>query len=466
MVAADVTLYFAYGAPLNMGVLASIFETNIGEVYSMSLTIFPVALVSLIVFMFLLSKSSIEMRRGTKIKLIYSLSFMIINLTIFPIVLVLVRQTSYRTFPEMVSEYKIAPLIFYSQVLSMKYPFVTGDIPMIASYFNEMAKFRSAIDKERFLPEGITYKENSTNPDKIILIMGESSSCMNYSLYGYGVKTTPFLDSLSVEEGLLTHYKNVIAPASFTREAVTLTMSFATPKDRAPFFDEKHILNIAKDKGYEIGWISNNGRLGVNDSYIGMIAATADFSAYRDEAVKDDLRLIPLFETNVKPGVRQFIVVHLKGSHESYRDKYDKVDTAALGSDGETIEYDKSIHHTDRTLSGIYRLVKDLDENVLIYYLSDHGEVVNRGHAIMNKFKDQFKIPLILIQNRPFMDTDSIINKYYDNEGRLNSVGTPYILSEIMGYDIPNDLVEKSKEDGKYILQPDGSVILYNNIVN
>lgn len=461
LIAIDAGLFYAYKNPMNFGVIASIFETDIAEAYSMSKLVLLPGLLALGLSFFLLYKSSLEIRKKKTVNPVTSMAIILIGTFLLPVYL---DMKAFDESPKMTMEAikTSAPLVF-AGTIPVKYPFILGDIFITAAYLDEMARFRENSNKIKTLPEGITYNSTDTVPGKIIVIIGESSLRSHYSLYGYNAGTTPFLDSISTHTHLLNYYDNVISPASYTRDALRICMSFATPLDKDAFFDKKDVLNMASDAGYRTSWISNQTKFGLNDTHIGMIAANADTSIYLEDIRREDLKLIPLLKEEIKPGTKQFIVLHLNGSHMAYKDQYDEEDTKALGSTGPTIDYDKTIHHTDRVLKGVFGLIENLDENVLIYYTSDHGEIVNEGHAKLNGWKCQFEVPLIIMQNKPVKDTDSIISKYY-SDNLLNTSTTPYILGEFMGYQVNNNLIEKVKEENKYIYQVDGSVITFDKI--
>ncbi|NDW17455.1 hypothetical protein D0T53_00825 [Dysgonomonas sp. 216] len=466
LITVDTTLMLVYNNPLNYGVIASIFETNISETLSMGKFIFPIGITVLILISYLIIKTTAEFKRRKQLKLYLTIPTFLILLFIVPPILDYQGSINSSNLKSYTKTFWKDPLLLYSNIIYVKYPLVINDIFVTISYFDEMKKYKNEILSDKVLPEGISLDKNNTNkPDKIIFVIGESSYSAHYSLYGYSIKTTPSLDSLYNNTNLLSFYKNIISSASYTRDALRIALSFATPHEEQPFINQKNILNLAKDAGYETSWISNHGKYGLHNTFLGMVASHADYKYYED--TNNDLDLIPLLQQQLKDSNKQqFITVHLRGSHKSYSDKFDKQDTQMLGSEGKTIDYDKSIHHTDRVLKKIVELTNDSCFKSVIYYFSDHGEVINTGHAILNKWKCQYQVPLVLIQNKPFLDTDNIIRKYYDSRNRINTNATPYILGEIMGYSITDSLVEKTKRDGLYIYQADGSVILFDNIVD
>lgn len=455
-------LFYVYHNPMNYGVIASIIATNFTEAIDMIKIALPFGLLTLVMFGFLLYKSSTELKKVKNKKVYFSIPIIIIILFIYP-PFSFIKEGG-MPVEDVKSDLRTQPATLYYSLTNMKYPFIISDLFLIASYYEHISKFKKEANKPKSLPAGVML-EKEGDFDKIIVVIGESAVDNHLSLYGYPLKTTPFLDSLSVKSNLLSYYKNVIAPAPYTLESLRISLSFSTALDIEPFFEKKNIFHLAKDAGYETAWVSSLPQFGISNSAISEIASNADIGIYEADSVADDLGLKRKLSPILKNNKKQFIALHLIGSHLDYKRRYDAVDSEFLGFEGETIDYDKTIHHTDRVLSSIFNLFKNEGESVLIYYFSDHGEVINKGHAIPNRYKVQYQIPLVALQNKETINTDSIILKYYNTEtGRLSTSSNIYILSEILGYSVDESLIKKARIDGEYLYQPYGTPCLYEQI--
>jgi heptose-I-phosphate ethanolaminephosphotransferase len=460
----DTGLMYFYKAPMQSGVSASIFETNATEIGSDFADVWFVWLPAFSLYCFLAIKASGEILRKTKKIISISVLCLLADIAgVFVLPLFVEKKDFQDIEDDIITSSFIA---YYASKIPAKYPFVTGSLFLTGAYFEETAKIKASRENRKELPEGISFQAGlSKNTAKIIVVVGESALREHHSLYGYPAPTTPFLDSLSnVDKRLLSYYEHVISPASYTREVLRMTFSYATPSNVRPFTEYKNLIRLAKDSGYKTGWISAQNESGWYNSIVSLIARTADTCCFHPV---DDLDLIPCIKLCIQKGRKQFIVVHINGSHWDYADRFDGEDTKALGDTSSF--YDRTIHHTDHVLSEIYRIARSFDENVLLYYYSDHGEVVGEkkyaGHGINYKFKAQYHVPLIIMQNRPFINADSIVNKYYDGlTGRLSTSSNMYILGELMGYQTSDSLIEKSKMDGRYVRQGDGAHILYEDI--
>lgn len=461
----EVGLFYIYRNPLNYGIVASIFATNTDEAGDIIKMILPVSIVTLFISLFLLSKASAELRQLSRKALIASVITFFVLFFIIPSISISIQTTENKDEVNKLHEKTTLPVTKLYQKLYTKYPFIWGDILISSSFLEQTRMFNNDSNKNKLLLSGITYEGNS-QIDRFILVIGESATYHNFSLYGYPIKTTPFLDSLSIHNELLHKYDKVISPASYTIEALKISLSFASPINLAPFYDNKNIINIANDAGYKTIWLSSHSKHNNLDSYISTIAVNSNETFFQDLG-SDDLGLLSPLKSVLKRKEKQFIVLHLIGSHTPYQKRYDKIDEEALKDVREYTDYDRSIHHTDRVLSGIYNEIKNKEENIVILYYSDHGEIINKGHAILNKYKVQYQVPLVIMQNKPIFDPNTIIEKYYNkNSGILNTSSNAYIISEILGYEISDSLINKARIEGEYVSQPDEKRIKYNQVID
>lgn len=450
LVTGAIVFRFFYSSPINIGAIASVFETNATEALGVGLPMLPAILLVFCV-VFLLTFLSVKELRRLKIKLQY-LTDAVVLVTVSAIILIPVCITGARK-AQFDNFIKKNPVLYLENRLAWRLPLVVAPSLSMSCYFSEMAKFREQLNRKRTLPEYIYLnKEADSNlPKTLFVVIGESSIPDHYSLYGYDVKTTPFLESLLPDK---LFYYNAISPAPFTRDALRLTLSFATPDEREPFYENENNVGLANLAGFESYWISNQNIVGLDDSYIGMLASYANTTLFYDYKV-DDLDLISKVKELYDPSEKQIFYIHLKGSHMPYIG-YDEFDTEALGDKGEFVEYDKTIHHTDRVLKDLYSLLEsNEDSNSLIFYYSDHGEVVNQGHGFFISDDVQFRIPFIAIPVGTTFNVDPIIRKYFTND-YFNTVNLNFLLAESMGYRVKDEYVMQARRDGLYVQHVDG----------
>lgn len=454
---------FAFEADISLGAMASIFETTPAEAVSM-MKGGPLlwGLIGLAISVALLYLSEKELK-NVKIPLKYIFIGYLAYLLLF-LPAICYKRIVWEEEEDLFME---TPVRVTQDKVNMYAPLVYGNILTIMAYQEEMHQMRKFInDKDKVLPEGIIYNDTIQAPEKIYLVIGESVYRNHMSLYGYKRKTTPFADSLAhIENSPMSYYMG-LAPAAFTRNVLRIALSFASPRDLKPFKEQKTLLNLANDAGYKTYWISNQGKSGIQDTYLGYLAAGAEEQVFPTGGylADDDFRLIPILQEKHKAGQKQFFVIHLVGSHNDYSDRYDAIDAAVItGEKSLTLDYDRSIHHTDRVLHQIYDIMRQ-NSTAYFYYFSDHGEVIGKGHGLWKHGKEQYEIPLLTIRQGHF-GNGNVVDKYVDKATNLiNNSSTVYILAEIMGYEIPQRYIDQSVEDGRYVRHADQSYSSFSDI--
>jgi glucan phosphoethanolaminetransferase (alkaline phosphatase superfamily) len=270
--------------------------------------------------------------------------------------------------------------------------------------------------------------------DKVIVVMGESANKSHMSLYGYTIPTTPFLDSLQ-QSGHLYVF-NAIAPTNQTRYSLPIDLTEAN----VHYYENRYlhscsILTNFKANNYETYWISNQGRVGKNDSSISSMAYEANTSFFANmnylEAKTDDVLVDYLNKLRPNPG-KEMYLVHIMGSHSDYVNRYNKENALFKNAKNIVEEYDNSIHYSDYILSQIFERFKN--EKVLLIYISDHGENINlenNGHGFLPPFKDEYTVPFVIYSNVKNPRLDEI---YKDNKkGYFNLENFNYIVQYVSG---------------------------------
>ena len=232
----------------------------------------------------------------------------------------------------------------------------------------DIATLPSSIDPET--------SENFT----VVLVIGELARADHLSLNGYLRDTNPYLKR---ETGLI-NFNDVISCDAYSRVAVPCLLTRATLKNKDLRLRETSLLNIAKKHGFQVTWISNNNIYGAKNLPISAIANSSDEKIFRfgadvsyDEAT--DLYLLPFFQKTVqkhKTG-RELIVVHIRGSHYKYNQRYIRNFAVFKPDDCDDIRciinsYDNSILFTDYVLSQVIENLRSRE--ALLFYVSDHGE--------------------------------------------------------------------------------------------
>ena len=259
--------------------------------------------------------------------------------------------------------------------------------------------------------------ENSSDTPYVIFVLGESVDRNKMSAYGYPLDNTPYLNML-IEDSTAYCFTDVISPANYTSRAMELIFSFTHKNDEQQWFTSQNMIDVARLAGYKTFWLSNQSPVGVWGNTDMVLAKRCDSFAFTNyEGGHNgtltrpyDEELLPLLDKAMESADnKNFIVLHLTGSHESYDARYPKKFDKFQAADEITnnIEWNKvraqyanTILYTDYLMKEI--ISRFIDKNAIVVYISDHGEDVydNRdfmGHSAESvESRHMIEIPMII----------------------------------------------------------------------
>ena len=219
-------------------------------------------------------------------------------------------------------------------------------------------------------------------PRVVMLVIGESARASNWQLGGYPRATNPKL----VARGDVIWLPNYVANAVATALSVPLMVTRKpTEKGGDAGWPERSIVSAFAEAGYQTAWISNQATAGMHDVLIASYAQEAQTVRFINLANHEsqgayDIQLLPEVEKQLNTGAaRQFIVVHLMGSHYVYAERYPANEDyfgAAANDSNWLNSYDNSIRHTDRVLAELIALLARTGKPATLMYASDHGELL------------------------------------------------------------------------------------------
>ncbi len=245
----------------------------------------------------------------------------------------------------------------------------------------------------------------------VVLVIGESVRVDHLGLNGYARDTTPQLAALGPE---LLSFQHVASTAQWTAVAVPNIVSRQSGAGRA------NLVQTFSEAGFRTAWLSNQER--------SPLVQSADVSEYADGArdfhLRSDRALLPWFESFVaQAGPRQFVVLHMIGSHYPYEERYGAdsrrfTPTLPALADGlrpgaglksEAINsYDNTLVETDGFLRRVVDRLNREQRPALMLYVSDHGENLfddERGlfmHALPTRSRHDLDVPLLVWGNAAY----------------------------------------------------------------
>ena len=268
----------------------------------------------------------------------------------------------------------------------------------------------------------------SSSPNTIIMVIGESAT-RNYmkAFNKNNDETTPWL-SANKNEFLL--FNNSYSCAWNTVPALEHALTEANYYNNKEFNRSVSIIDIAKKAGYKTYWFSNQGRIGIYDTPITMVAETCDVAKWGGDSNYDEGLLMHL--KTINPNEKNFIVLHIMGSHIDYHLRYPKEYQIWTDPDtyGRLADYKNSLVYTDKVLQDYFEYAKNnLNLNAFIYF-SDHGTDPNRSRDPDETKFIGLRIPLFIYLSKSYKENNPYIaaalnanqNKFFSNDLIYNLV--------------------------------------------
>lgn len=225
--------------------------------------------------------------------------------------------------------------------------------------------------------------EGEPSPRTIIMVIGESANRDFMSAFTpLDRETTPWLSELKKSDNTIL-FPNAYSCAMVTVNSLERALTECNQYNDKEFFDSVSIVDMAHKLGYKVHWYSNQGHLGAFDTPVTLVADTSDVARWTDQQLNKvpyDEALLDFLD-EIDPAANNFVVVHLKGSHFNFANRYpiEKTQwTPRKGEDVNVVNYLNSIHYTDEVLRRIYEYgVKRLNLDAMVYY-SDHATIPDR----------------------------------------------------------------------------------------
>ena len=240
--------------------------------------------------------------------------------------------------------------------------------------------------QERISKLQVTTLDKSTKPHTILLIIGESESRDYMKAFNkdYPLETTPWLSEMEQSKNFIL-FPNAFSIGANTVLAVSNALTESNQYNDKKFYESCSIIDIAHATGYKVHWYSNQGHLGSADTPVTLIANTADVAKWTKQElnqVQYDESLLPYLQ-ELDPTQNNFLVVHLKGSHFNFLNRYPKSFTK-FGTPGKydlELNYANSITYTDYVLEQIFKYAKEKLNLQAMVYFSDHATVPDKRRS-------------------------------------------------------------------------------------
>jgi heptose-I-phosphate ethanolaminephosphotransferase len=299
----------------------------------------------------------------------------------------------------------------------------------VRAYQRSNANYRQDV-KTRFnnlkvgLPAG-----GLPTPHTILLVIGESA-CRDYmSCYvPQPFETTPWESHKLQTDPHFIFFTHAYSCAMQTVPSLSRALTEKNLYNDMNFGDACTIVDIAHKAGYRVSWYSNQGHIDSNDTPVTLIAETADVAKWTKQEIGKpyyDESLLEFLD-EVNPNVNNLVVLHLKGSHFNYQNRYTPEYAAVHDlTNGDNVQnYRNSIHYTDHILHSAYHYAKYKLHLAAMVYFSDHGAIPEKRRLPWFLGYGMVRIPMWIYLSdeyrQTFPTTTSTLetnkNKYFTND--------------------------------------------------
>lgn len=259
----------------------------------------------------------------------------------------------------------------------------------------------------------------------LMVYVGESTSTINMSLYGYPLKTTPLLDALHAQDLGFLRFDPVRSTQSHT--SVSLLRALSVPSPLGTPQQQWGLGSVLANAGVKAKLFSVQPLTGSFATFSKFIFAGMDFDLNADDRYKGNMtaptakdhELIP--QVLARSGVTVF---HSYAGHANYLDLIDMalshaVSRPAMDMPGlvgagfssldkamvqDVQDYDRAMTYIDRNVEQVMRGVQSRSKPAVVLYFSDHGASVysKRGHESSKYIDEMTTVPFVMYFNAAY----------------------------------------------------------------
>ncbi|HHX2517316.1 TPA: phosphoethanolamine transferase [Neisseria subflava] len=439
---------YLYG-PINIGLIASLFETNLHEstefINLITWQAWATGLLVLIsgfgvIYLGRYTNKNYSLQRHKYIVIVFFSIFLLFSLH-KP-----TTNTLKRHQPFNLVNTEVGNINFYFRIFQA-----------VEQYYDER------IQSEQILSNKPVWEIIGSHPKykNYVLVIGESMRADYMSLYGFPIDTTPYLrrsNGLVIDE--------FIAPAPNTQTSLT-RMLHLTQGNIISY--PNNLISLAKAAGFKTYWLSTQPTSDDADTAAARVGIQADYSHFYDpnssrdgkNSISDFILLEGVAEQlkQMKNAHNSLFILHINGSHPDFCKRLIQPVSERFKSEKMSC-YLETLKQTDQLLQRLEVEMKSYG-SYSIMYLSDHGLAhidKNTDHvSLLNSTKDKqaYHVPFIKISSD---DTKQVHLKV-----RRSGFDFIYAFSEWLGIDekklkLPYRFFSEDKVDSVKIFNWEGVV--------
>lgn len=252
----------------------------------------------------------------------------------------------------------------------------------VRAYNRSLLRYRTGMKQRLAQLKATANAAAPMPPHTIIMVIGESA-CRDYmsAFAPQPWATTPWEAHVRAADAEhFVFFDNAYSCAMQTVPALERVLTERNQYNDKPFADSCSIVDMARMAGYRVLWYSNQSYIGVNDTSVTLVAQTADTAKWvkKEGGVQQYDESLLSFLDEADPSENNFIVLHLKGSHFNYENRYPAAYAAANKLNtrlGDVECYRNSLHYTDSLLQRVHQYAARKLNLAAMLYFSDHGGI-------------------------------------------------------------------------------------------
>lgn len=247
-------------------------------------------------------------------------------------------------------------------------------------------------------------------PGAVIVVIGESANRNHMKAFNpaYPVETTPWLSKEKDNENFYL-LKNTYSCYPLTEKALSMALTNLNQYNEGDRNEMITMTDVANHIGYDTYFISNQAPAPGNMS-LALVSGASKKSMTTTHPGGDDMKVMDYLKELPKDG-SPFIVIHLEGSHDRYRDRVPPhfEGVRVEGQPEKVNDYDSSIKYTDEVLKNIYQYAKDNMNLQAMVYFGDHGEDMVRFHGDGNFTWDMIRSPAFVYLSKNYAANHPVV---------------------------------------------------------
>lgn len=295
----------------------------------------------------------------------------------------------------------------------------TNWIASLAIYAHQLSKEGASTNQLYDPSKHFTYQPTPALDDLfVVFVIGETTRWDHMGLLGYERDTTPLLaqepNLIALRGTSCDTATKLSLRCMFVRENGTEDNAQRTLKERN-VFSVMHKLGFTSELfGMQSeAWFYSS--LDANSYEIREIIASEYAQSKRPI---DDMLLVDQMEKSINkyPQGKHLVVLHTKGSHHMYSQRYTRefarFTPECMSTDDRCTKqqlinsYDNTVLYVDYMLKNVFDKLRD--KNALVFYIPDHGESIDENHHFHATPKEmappeQFRVPFMVWASDKFI---------------------------------------------------------------